>query len=166
MSALRPSPLAQLAQLIEDPDPDHRWWATRAVAGIPGAESTVVLIRSLLDKSKDVRQCAAVGLRGRASAEAIPALAAALGDQDRLVARFAGDSLASMGEAAIDALAEAARSEHPAVRIEAVRALAQSRVPQAIPALFHALDDPSTVVAYWADQGLETLGVGMTFFKP
>jgi HEAT repeat protein len=166
LSALRPAPLPQLAQLIGDSDSDHRWWATRAVAAIPGADASAVLIRTLLDESKDVRQCAAVGLRGRTSAEAIPALVAALGDQDRLVARFAGDSLASMGEAAINALAEAARSELPAVRIEAVRALAQSRVPQAIPALFHALDDPSTVVAYWADQGLETLGVGMTFFKP
>jgi len=166
LSAFRPAPLAQLAQLIEDPDSDHRWWAARALAAIPGVETSAALIRALEDEDADVRQCAAVGLRGRTSAEAIASLAMALGDEDRLVARLAGDSLASMGGAAVDALAQAARSDLPAVRIEAVRALAQARVPQAIPALFHALDDPSTVVGYWADQGLETLGVGMSFFKP
>ncbi|MEX0787432.1 MAG: HEAT repeat domain-containing protein [Anaerolineales bacterium] len=166
LSALRPAPLTQLSHLGESSDPDHRWWATRAIAAIPGTEATAALIRALQDEAREVRQCAAVGLRGNASAEAISPLVAVLGDEDRLVARLAGDSLASVGEAAVDALAKAARSDSAAVRIEAVRALAQARVPQAIPALFHALDDPSTVVAYWADQGLETLGVGMTFFKP
>ena len=51
-------------------------------------------------------------------------------------------------------------------RINAARALAEMRVEAAIPILFEALDDPLSIVVYWAEEGLERLGVGMTFFKP
>ena len=38
--------------------------------------------------------------------------------------------------------------------------------PLAIGALFSVLGDPSSIVTYWAEKGLEDLGVGMVFFQP
>jgi HEAT repeat protein len=52
------------------------------------------------------------------------------------------------------------------VRIEAVRALSNINDPQAIPPLLAALNDTSRIVEYWAEHGLERLGVGMVFFNP
>jgi HEAT repeat protein len=46
-----------------------------------------------------------------------------------------------------------------------VRALSLLKDRAAIPDLFVALDDPSTLVRHWAEQGLEDLGVGMVFFR-
>jgi HEAT repeat protein len=53
-----------------------------------------------------------------------------------------------------------------AARLKAVRALALLEDQRAIPILFQALDDESALVAHWADEGLQRMGVGMSFFKP
>ena len=82
------------------------------------------------------------------------------------MARLAGDALIALGQDAISALDEASQSEDPAVRIEAVRALAKMRHPQTISALFKAVEDASSIVVHWAEQGLDDLGVGMIFFEP
>ena len=37
---------------------------------------------------------------------------------------------------------------------------------RAIPALFKALEDESAIAQYWADEGLERMGVGQVYFKP
>jgi HEAT repeat protein len=50
-------------------------------------------------------------------------------------------------------------------RLEAARALASIGDTRAIPALFDALDD-SALLEYWANEGLERMGVGMCFFSP
>jgi HEAT repeat protein len=97
---------------------------------------------------------------------AIPALVNALQDPDRLVARFAADALVAIGVSAIPALSQSMQASDPAVRIEAMRALAAIESPNALHALFDALDDPSSLVCYWAEQGLERLGVGMVYFQP
>jgi HEAT repeat protein len=67
---------------------------------------------------------------------------------------------------AIPALENIMQATDPTIRIEATRALAAIEDPQAINVLFAALNDPSQIVVHWAEQGLERLGIGMTFFKP
>jgi HEAT repeat protein len=52
------------------------------------------------------------------------------------------------------------------VRVNLARALALIGDTAAIPALFRALDDESAIVAHWADEGLERLGVGQVYFRP
>ena len=98
--------------------------------------------------------------------DAVPRLIEALGDEDRLLARLASGALAVAGPEAISPLSEAMQSEASQVRIEAARALGQSSDPDAIPALFAALNDTSAVVVHLAEVGLERLGVGMVFFRP
>jgi HEAT repeat protein len=52
------------------------------------------------------------------------------------------------------------------VRIEVVRALAKMQHPDAIGPLFRSIDDPSSLVQHWAEEGLDRLGIGMAFFQP
>jgi HEAT repeat protein len=155
-----------LLALLESPLSDHRWWATRALAVIDHPEAQDGIQRALEDHDPSVRQCAALSLRLHPTLSAISTLVNAFHDTDRLVARLAADALVAIGPVAIQALSIAMESPDPAVRIEAVRALAAIDDPRALPALFAALDDPSPLVGYWAEQGLERLGVGMLFFKP
>jgi hypothetical protein len=158
--------LHSLTQLIESANPDHRWWALRTLTAMNFPMAQVLLRESLADPDPSVRQCAALGLREQASSSAIAPLIDALHDPDRLVARLAGDALIAIGTEAIPALSRSLRSSDPNVRIEAARALAGMKDPQISSALFSALDDPSRMVEYWAEQGLERLGIGMVFFKP
>ncbi|HEY42683.1 MAG TPA: HEAT repeat domain-containing protein [Anaerolineae bacterium] len=155
-----------LLALLESSSSDHRWWATRALAVIDHPQAQDGIQRALGDHDPAVRQCAALCLRLHPTPSAISTLVNALHDRDRLVARLAADALVAIGPVAIQALSMTMESPDPGVRIEAVRALAAMEDPQAIHALFAALDDPSPLVGYWAEQGLERLGVGMVFFKP
>ena len=93
-------------------------------------------------------------------------LIAALNDSDRLCASLAADALVSIGAAAVPALLAVLENGKPAARIEAARALALIGDTRAIPAFFKTLEGKSTLVEYWAREGLERMGVGMAFFKP
>jgi HEAT repeat protein len=155
-----------LREELESENPDRRWWATAALAQIDHEQAREALKKSLSDPDASVRQCAAFGLRRQPHQSALPDLVTALGASDRLLARLAADALVALGESALESLTKALRSDDPAVRIEAARALAQMEDPGAIPPLFAALDDPSQLVVHWAERGLEKLGVGMMFFKP
>ena len=155
-----------LASLLDSPDSDQRWWALRALASLDDSSGWEALREALRDTDPTVRQCAALGLRKRPLTSAIPDLIEALADPDRLVARLASDALAAIGLAAIDALAQAMTTPDAGVRIEAVRALSNIDDPLTIPPLLDALNDPSCIVEFWAEQGLERLGVGMVFFNP
>jgi HEAT repeat protein len=159
--------LAEILSLLEGDHPDHRWWAVRALAAFDHPEAQRALCRALaVDEPPEIRLCAAMGLRQRPFPAALPPLIAALAEPDRLLARLAADALAAMGKRAIPALHKASQSDNPAVRIEAVRAMAAVRDPEAIEPLLAAIDDPSSIVAYWAEKGLDDLGVGMVFFNP
>jgi len=159
-AAVRP-----LLEMFEAGNPDQRWWAVRTLTGFDQREARQAVCRALTDPSPAVRQCAALSLRERPSRDAISFLIDSLQDSDRLFARFAGDALTAAGDLAAPALIEALASEDPFVRIESARALARMHAPQAIPALFAALDDPSPLVTYWAEEGLRNVGVEMLFFK-
>ncbi len=120
----------------------------------------------LNDPDPGVQECAALALRRHPSSDAIPDLVLALEAGTPLLSRLAADALAACGPLAIPSLANSAVSSDPSVRIEAVRALASMNDPHAIPALYRALEDPSTLVGHWAEQGLDRLGMGMEYFLP
>ncbi len=166
LAALGDQALEPLLDLLRHEEPDRRWWAVRALAAHHHPRARSALARALHDADPAVRQCAALALRQRPFPETASALAALLGDEDRMLARLAADALTALGPRAVPALAAAARDPDPAVRIEAVRALANLRRMEAAPALFRALDDPSTMAVHWAEEGLERLGIGMVFFRP
>ena len=158
--------VSALQALLEDPAEDRRWWALRALSEIQADNVPPLLITALQDPSPEVRQCAALALRMQRAVQALPALLEALQDPDPLTALLAAEALAALGEPAVAPLLELVTHSPQAVRLLAIRALAEIRDPQTIPALFAALDDESMLIEYWANEGLERLGVGMAFFKP
>jgi HEAT repeat protein len=159
-------PISKLSKLLETGSPDERWWATVTLARIDDPRARRGLIKSLGDPDLSVRQCAALGLRAHPSEEAISCLEVALLSPDPMLSRLAADALSAIGEPAALILIEAMRSSQGRARIEAARALADMRLPSTIPNLFEALDDPSFLVAYWAEEGLRRMNVGMLFFSP
>ncbi len=158
--------LPALLDISENPDPDVRWWAIRALAGVPHPQAASRLQSGLHDPDPAVRQCAALGLNKQPCAEAIPSLIRLLGDSDRLLARLTADALIALGSPAVPALQEMLANATPAARVEAARALALIADPVSIPTLFAAWEDGSALVQYWVEHGFENMGVGMQFFKP
>jgi HEAT repeat protein len=158
--------LPSLQSLLHNPDPETRWWATRALAELDTPQVPPLLIKSLQDKDITVRQCAALALSFRPHDTAVAYLIAVLNDPDRLLAHLAADALVATGAAAVLALLEVMQTGPQTARLEAVRALALIGDTRAIPTLFTALDEGSALIEYWADEGLQRMGVGMTFFKP
>jgi HEAT repeat protein len=158
--------LPALMQQAHSPAPDRRWWAIRCLTDLHHPQADQLLIEGLLDSDLSVRQAAALALRVRPMAAAIPRLVDLLGSQDSLLSRLASDALAAAGSVATPAVAQAAQSSSAATRIGAVRALALNLDPGAIPALYTALQDASRMVEYWAVEGLERRGLGMVYFPP
>jgi HEAT repeat protein len=155
-----------LRQLLDAPLEDHRWWACRALAALPHEAAGAGLVQALANPSLAVRQCAALGLRQRPDPTAINPLLDSLQNEDTLLRRLAGDALAAAGRQAIPGLVQAVEQGPAAVRIEVVRALAKMQHPDAIGPLFRSIDDPSSLVQHWAEEGLDRLGIGMAFFQP
>jgi HEAT repeat protein len=158
--------LQPLQDIQNSQNSDHRWWATAALGMIELPAAGPALLRSLSDADAGVRCCAAVGLREHPHPPAIPHLISALGGADRLLSRLCGDALVAHAPESLPGLTEAARASCTSIRMEAVRALSRMEDPIAIPVLLDALEDPSPQVHFWAETGLERLGVGMVFFKP
>jgi HEAT repeat protein len=158
--------LAGLRELLSSDEPDARWWAARALAEVPHPETPALLVQALHDPDPGVRQCAALALRHQTSPQTVPDLVAMLSSQDRLLALLVADALVAVGKEAVPALLEVMQNGSHSARLEAARALALIGEPSSIPALFEALDDRSALVTYWAEEGLNRMGVGMTFFKP
>lgn len=155
-----------ITQLLHAPDEDTRWWAVAALSHFPGELAGESLLEALEDTETSVQQCALVGLQQHPMLDALPKLIELIGSTDALTARLAGGALARLGEPAVPSLGDIMQGGVARARIHAARALAEMQVETAIPILFKALDDPLSVVVYWAEEGLERLGVGMTFFKP
>lgn len=160
--AVRPA----LEELLASGDRDRRWWAVRALAaaGTPGA--VTALIRALDDADPDIRACAVVGLSELQPVEAIEPLLARLSDPSAYVGRLAADALARFGTSAVKPLIATLQEGDTSARAGAARALCALRPQEAIPALCLALDDPSAIVTYYAEEALERMGVGMVFFRP
>jgi HEAT repeat protein len=149
-----------------DSNGEVRWWALRAITEIPCEHSKTALTTALGDEDNGVRYCAALGLREQPTAQAIPALVDLLNSPDKLLARLASDALIHSGEEAVPALLAVMDSGPQTARLEAVRALAHIGDKRSIPKLFGALEEGSAMLEYWANEGLEKMGIGMLFYKP
>jgi len=159
--------LAAIQSLLAHEQADVRWWAVRTCVTIQdNVDITPLLIQGLQDPDPAVRQCAALGLQQRPDDRAVLALIAALSDPDSLVARLAANALAATGPAAVPELINLVENSSSKVRLEAVRALALTGDTRSIPTLFNVLESDSSLMEYWANEGLDRMGVGMVFFKP
>lgn len=166
IATLGGSALPALFDLLEAAEPEERWWALRTLAVIPHPEVPPRLVAALKDPDPAVRQCATLGLSQQPYEAAIPDLIALLSDKDRLLARLAGDALIATGHQTVTALIEVLENASQPAKIEAARALALIGDKSAIPALFRAWQEGSTIIQYWAEEGLDRMGVGMQFFSP
>ncbi len=166
LSEWGPESIEPLKERLANPEPEVRWWAVRALAEVKDERVPALLVSALADPDQGVRWCAGLALRAHPSPLAIPALVRMLSAEDALTRRLAGDALVAIGAEAVPPLLEVMQQEQHLARLEAVRALAKIGDTRAIPALFAALDDSSALVEHWANEGLEKMGVGMTFFKP
>lgn len=151
--------------LLTSVDVDTRWWATRALASLPFIDPGI-LLPSLMDPAPEVRQCAALGLCGHPSDEVILPLINALSDQDGIVAELAARALSVIGAAAVENLLEVLNTARQSARIHAMHALAEIADPRAIPAMIASLSEESVLLHYWANAGLDRMGVNMVYVKP
>ncbi len=155
-----------LSTLFETEDVDSRWWAIRTLALINSHKTTKYLLKGLEDPNIMVQQCAALGFRENPTPTAIPDLIALLGHENQILSRLVGDALISIGKEATESLVETIEYGDQTAKTEAVRALSIIGDQNSIPALFKVLEDGSMMMRYWAEKGLEEMGVGMMFFKP
>ena len=165
-SSFGDSALLTLQETITSPNSDVRWWSVRALAEFDSQATNALLVRSLEDSDPGVRQCAAHGLAIQANPNSTPDLINVLNDEDSLVSRLAANALIKIGEASVLPLIGLINAPDSPARFEAMRALALIADERSVPTLFEALDDDAILVDYWANEGLERLGIGMTFFSP
>ncbi len=155
-----------LKERLYNSEPDVRWWAVRGLAEVQDERVPELLVQALADPDKSVKWCAGLALRNHPSEKATQALMNMLSDGDALTRRLAGDALVAIGSPVVPLLLDVVQRGEHLPRLEAVRTLARIGDERAIPALFAALDDSSALIEYWADEGLEKMGVGMVFYKP
>jgi HEAT repeat protein len=157
---------AALRMMLDDPEPKLRWWAVRAICEINLREAPALLVIMLADPNLEVRQCAALALRLRPDPAALPVLLDLLENPDPMLTRLAGDALAVLGSFAVPGLLDRLHQGSQKARLIAIRTLAHISDIRAVPDLFAALDDKSMLIEYWANEALQRMGIGMTFFQP
>jgi HEAT repeat protein len=157
--------LPALEKLMESDVDDQRWWAVRTI-GQMAAPRTDILVRALADGAADVRAAAALALATHPAEEAAPALVRALQDADSLVGLLSVNALISIGKPAVPALLDGYPGSNQRGRIQAMRALADIRDHRAIKLMMTAIEEESALLRFWAEQGLERLGLNMVYIKP
>lgn len=166
LAQLGDNALAALRALAGDGNEDHRWWACRTLRLHPSPDAVGLLLARLDDPDEAVQVCAMLALAERGAVEAIEPLINKLATPGGYVARQAEEGLRQIGAPASPALAAALGDDNPQVRGLAARALAHLTDIESIPALFDHLEDDSTFVQFWAEEGLARRGVGQVYFKP
>jgi len=156
--------LPAITSLLHSPELDVRWWAVRALAQMESPPKDL-LVRALDDGSEEVRQCAILALAHHPTETAIPSLLQLVTDPDAVTVNLAATALIAIGTPAVPALLDLIENASHVVRIEIVRALASIGDPRAIPALMNALEQDSPAMHFWAEQGLDRLGLGMIYMK-
>jgi len=144
---------------------DSRWWALRTLAQSP-LSRTEWLIPFLNDPAPEIRQCAALGLAGKADESATQPLIRALSDEDGMVGSLTANALVKIGSAAVPSLIDVVKSAPQSARIHALRALAEIGDHRAIPVMMKVMDEDSALLQHWAKEGLERLGLNMVYIKP
>jgi len=166
LGSLGDGALPTVRDLLDDSDPDRRWWAARALAAVGTPDARELLVRTLEDADAGVRACAAQGLGELRAEEAVAGLVRSMADPSPLVSRIAADGLGRIGAPAVPALIDALQRGATATRAGAARALSVIQPKEAVPALCAALDDPSAIVTHYAEEALERMGVGIVLFRP
>ncbi|MCC6261250.1 MAG: HEAT repeat domain-containing protein [Anaerolineales bacterium] len=157
--------LPELLKLTRSAVEDERWWAVRVLGASPHTR-TADLLPLLEDSAPQVRAAAAFALGAHADQESIAALVNALADEDSLTAGLAGNALAKIGSSAVLSLLKIKQEAPLRVRILALRALAEIKDYRAVSLFMKSLSAESTVLQYWAEIGLERLGLDMVYIKP
>jgi HEAT repeat protein len=157
--------LPRLRGLLNSTDADQRWWALRTLAQSPQTR-TEWLLPLLEDSAPEVRQAAALGLCSHPDETAIRPLIRALNDSDSMTSDLARNALVVIGKRAIPFLLDVPKDAPQRARINALRAVAEIGDSSAIATLMAALEDDSVLMQYWAEEGLERLGLNMVYLKP
>ena len=160
------SAIPVINDLLISTDSEKRALAISALSHLHHPASQPALFRGLSDPDLIVRYSALLGLRRQPNPTTLPALVQFLCDVDPLLARLATDALIALGEDSILALVAILERQRPHGRIEAARALASIDHEAVIQPLLKALGDRSTLVDYWAREGLNRRGLGLVFFSP
>lgn len=155
-----------LEKLLSSGSVDQRWWGTRALAEIEDEAAVKPLIHALRDPDESVQYGALLALHRHQDPRTLAHLLECLDSNDQLLARLAGNALAAFGGPAVTGLIDKLENGSHLAQIHAARALALIGDSRSIPVLFKALDHNSLIVQHWANEGLERMGVGMSFFKP
>ena len=158
--------LPAVFRLFDSPDPDQRWWILSTLAQIEEVD-TKFLLNALDDDALAVRQSAALGLAAHPCPELVDPLISILSDPDAMLVSLAKNALVAIGADAVLALVECYENEttRASARIAIIRALAEISDQRAIPTLMKALESDSALAAYWAEIGLENLGLDMVYMK-
>ena len=154
-----------LLELTRAEEVDSRWWAVRALAASPHTR-TENLIPLLSDSASEVRAAAALALCNHPDESAIPALINTLSDEDSLTAGLAGNALVKIGSPSVPSLLTVMSEAPTSIRIIVLRALSEIRDHRAIPVMMKSLSEESAVLQYWAQEGLQRLGLDMVYGKP
>jgi HEAT repeat protein len=155
-----------LAGLLGEEDANTRWWALRTLTTFEGLIAKKYLRLGLQDQDIAVQQCALLGFREHPDPNAVIDLTSLLTHPDWMIKRLAADALIATGKEATQKLIAVIENGEQSARLEAVRALAAIRDQTAIPTLFKVLEEDSTLMRYWAEEGLQKMAVGMVFLKP
>ncbi len=166
-----------LLDLTHSPDMDSRWWALRTLAQSPLCRTEWLVLFLENDPAPEVRQCAALGLAGKADESATQPLVHALSDADGMVGSLAATALVKIGGAAVPSLIEIVKrrpategsvegSGAQSARILALRALAEIKDHRAIPIMMKVMEEDSSLLQHWAKEGLDRLGLDMIYIKP
>jgi HEAT repeat protein len=154
-----------LLDLTRASEADSRWWAVRALAASPHTQPDN-LIPLLSDSAPEVRAAAALALCHHPHESAVEALINTLADQDSLTAGLAGNALVKIGSPSVLSLLEVMKDAPIGVRILALRALTQIRDHRAISVMMKSLSEESAMLQYWAQEGLNRLGLNVIYIKP
>jgi HEAT repeat protein len=158
--------LKAIKELLDSEQPDERWWATWAISSMRDPQVPPLLIEKLKDADPTVRQCAALALRHQPDMRAIPSLIDTLTDDDPITVHLAAAALTAIGPEAVPPLLDILEKSPIPIQLEVLRSLAMIGDERSVPALFEALQNNSAIMEHWASEGLERMGIGMTFFKP
>jgi HEAT repeat protein len=154
-----------LLQLLDSQQPDHRWWALRSLAAMDNPQ-TDWFLRGLRDSREENRAAAALALAIHPDPRAIGLLIGLLSDGDNVTAVMAVNALAKIGNEAVVPLINAYDGAPRRAQIQILRCLAELRDHRSIPLLLKAQGESSAVAQYWAQEGLERLGLNMVYLTP
>jgi HEAT repeat protein len=156
-----------LQELATSPDADQRWWAVSTLAQMDDVDADWLLATLQNDDAVEVKQAAALGLAACPHPKSASVLIGFLRHSDSMLRTLAAKALTAIGAGAVPVLLIYLdeNKDLNSARVSAVRALAEIADKRAIPALMAALEEDSALIRYWAEVGLENLGLDMIYMK-